>query len=35
MDLIMKIVNGFLMGFGATFGYWLAKVILQLCHAQI
>ena len=35
MDVIMKIVSGFLFGFGGTIGYWLAKAILHLCHAQM
>lgn len=35
MDLLKQVVNGFLMGFGATFGYFLAKVIIHLCGGQI
>jgi hypothetical protein len=35
MDFIMKIVSGFLFGFGGTFGYWFAKVILRLFHTQV
>lgn len=35
MDLVMKIVSGFLFGFGGTFGYWIAIAVLRLCHAHI
>jgi hypothetical protein len=29
------LLNGFLFGFGGTIGYWLAKLVLGLFHAQV